>query len=133
MCVYAKGSVGVREVGFRGKLPHHLFIQSTEDGVSCEREAAALGILEVKSCFSCYQHNPLSGTKKTQQINKLHHTGSAVHMACCNPRYVSLSGTQRLSVPFVGRLLWFEHVLFGGFGAEREETTVDGINQSLLH
>lgn len=33
MCVYAKGSVGVREVGFRGKLPHHLFIQSTEDGV----------------------------------------------------------------------------------------------------
>lgn len=67
MCVYAKGLVGVREVGFRGKLPHHLFIQSTEDGVSWEREAAVLGILEVKSCFSCYQHNPLSGEKKSNK------------------------------------------------------------------
>lgn len=35
MCVYARRlGGGVREVGFRGKLPHHLFIQSTEDGVS---------------------------------------------------------------------------------------------------
>lgn len=36
MCV-CKEVGGVREVGFRGKLPHHLFIQSTEDGVSWER------------------------------------------------------------------------------------------------
>lgn len=39
MCVRVcvKGLGGVREVGFRGKLSHHLFIQSTEDGVSRER------------------------------------------------------------------------------------------------
>lgn len=79
MC--AKGLGGVREVGFRGKLSHHLFIQSTEDRVSrgggrgegCCLLRAALGILEVKSCFLATS-TILCLEKKVEPKNKQHST-----------------------------------------------------------
>lgn len=77
MCVYACVKCFRGECGrVVGKLSHHLFIQSTEEGVSGEGGGCLLytarGILQVKSCFSSYQRNSLSeSVKPVNQHNML--------------------------------------------------------------
>lgn len=99
MCVYACVKCFRGECGrVVGKLSHHLFIQSTEEGVSGEGGGCLLytarGILQVKSCFSSYQHNSLSeSVKPVNQHNMLD------WISCSNDMlYQRLSHERRNSV-----------------------------------
>lgn len=110
MCVYACVKCFRGECGrVVGKLSHHLFIQSTEEGVSGEGGGCLLytarGILQVKSCFSSYQRNSLSESMKpVNQHNMLH--WSPVLMTCCiNVCLMNAEKLSRSSGCFLVKLL----------------------------